>query len=48
MTKQELINILDEVVKMYYDYNCSVEEAVEWAKEVIKYDKKNNNLEKVN
>ena len=36
--KDRILEILDEVVKMYFDYNCSVEEVIEWAKEVVKYE----------
>lgn len=35
MNKQELLEIIDEVVKIYFDSNCSVEEAVRKAKEVM-------------
>lgn len=26
--------IISEAVKIYFDYNCTVAEAVEWAKEI--------------
>lgn len=36
MNGKELLEIIDEVVKIYFDSNCSVEEAVRKAKEIIK------------
>lgn len=27
--------IVDEAVKIYFDYGCTVAEAVEWAKEIM-------------
>lgn len=35
MSKEEFREIVEEVVKIYFDYNCSVKEAIEKAKEVI-------------
>lgn len=39
LTHKEVLNIADEVVKIYFDSNCSVDEAMEKAKEVMKGEK---------
>ncbi len=36
MTKNEILEILEEVTKIYFDYNCTLLEAIERAKEVMK------------
>lgn len=30
------MNIIDETVKLYFDYGIAVQEALEWAKEMLK------------
>lgn len=35
MSKEEIMKIIEEIVKIYFNYNCSFDEAVEKAKEVI-------------
>lgn len=35
LTRKELLEIADEVVKIYFDCNCTVKEAVKKAKEVL-------------
>lgn len=36
MSKEELMKIIEGIVKIYFDSNCSVDEAIEKAKEVMK------------
>lgn len=35
LTHKEVLKIADEVVKIYFDCNCTVEEAVKKAKEIL-------------
>lgn len=36
LSHKEVLTIADEVVKIYFDSNCTVDEAIEKAKEVMK------------
>ena len=38
MKRDDVLEILEEVTKIYFDYNCTLLEAIERAKEVIKDD----------
>lgn len=39
MTKQQMLEIVNETVKIYFDHNISVEEAIAKAKEMRGYEK---------
>ena len=47
MTKNEILEILEEVTKIYFDYNCTLPEAIERAKEVME-DERISKMEKAN
>lgn len=34
MKKNDVLEIMEEVIKIYFDYNCTLLEAIERAKEV--------------
>lgn len=47
MTKQQMLEVINETVKIYFDYNISVEESIEKVKGMI-LDEKVEKVEKAN
>lgn len=43
-----MLEVAEEAVKIYFDYNVSAEEAVRRAKEMIENEKKMDKMEKIN
>lgn len=46
LTKQQVLEVAEEAVKIYFDYNVSAEEAVRRAKEMIE-NGENTSMDKV-
>lgn len=47
LTKQQMLEVINETVKIYFDYNISVEESIEKVKGMI-LDEKVEKVEKAN
>lgn len=43
LTKQQVLEVVNETVKIYFDYNVSVEKAIEKAREMF-FNRKENKL----